>query len=117
MPPAAWQRPEHSWHSDDGWAAGEAGELSPHCAQCGDHGRSLLFPRVLASTILELKPRQVRAGGMQLSPERRVPPAEHLETRVQRLVTDWETIRAFLEVVRCGSFRSASEKTGQSVNA
>lgn len=54
---------------------------------------------------------------MQLSPERRVPPAEHLETRVQRLVTDWETIRAFLEVVRCGSFRSASEKTGQSVNA
>jgi DNA-binding transcriptional LysR family regulator len=29
---------------------------------------------------------------------------------------DWESIRIFLEVVRCGSFRSASERLGMSVN-
>src|ERR1700712_1991485 len=29
---------------------------------------------------------------------------------------DWESIRIFLEVVRCGSFRSASDSLGMSVN-
>jgi len=54
---------------------------------------------------------------MQLNPERRVPLAEHEEQRIPRLISDWEAVRVFLDVVRCGSFRSASERHGQSVNA
>jgi DNA-binding transcriptional LysR family regulator len=54
---------------------------------------------------------------MQLYPERRVPITEHEEPRIPRLVSDWEAVRVFLDVVRCGSFRSASERLGQSVNA
>ena len=30
---------------------------------------------------------------------------------------DWETVRTFLELVRCGSFRSAAERLGLSPNA
>ena len=32
-------------------------------------------------------------------------------------VTDWEAAHVFLEVARCGGFRAASQKLGQSVNA
>jgi DNA-binding transcriptional LysR family regulator len=32
-------------------------------------------------------------------------------------ISDWEAAHIFLEVVRCGSFRAASQKLGQSVNA
>ena len=32
-------------------------------------------------------------------------------------IPDWEAAHTFLEVVRCGSFRAASQKLGQSVNA
>lgn len=32
-------------------------------------------------------------------------------------IPDWEAAHIFLEVVRCGSFRAASQKLGQSVNA
>lgn len=30
---------------------------------------------------------------------------------------DWDSVRIYLEVVRCGSFRSASDRLGQSINA
>ena len=36
---------------------------------------------------------------------------------VPRTVPNWEAARIFLEVVRSGSFRAASENLGQSVNA
>src|SRR5689334_13788786 len=32
-------------------------------------------------------------------------------------IPDWEAAHIFLEVVRCGSFRAAAQKLGQSVNA
>jgi DNA-binding transcriptional LysR family regulator len=32
-------------------------------------------------------------------------------------IADWEAAHTFMEVVRCGSFRAASQKLGQSVNA
>jgi DNA-binding transcriptional LysR family regulator len=49
--------------------------------------------------------------------DRGVPPEERLQARGQAPRPDWEAIRIFLEVVRCGSFRSASERLGLSVNA
>ncbi|MET0876096.1 MAG: LysR family transcriptional regulator [Tardiphaga sp.] len=52
---------------------------------------------------------------MQQSVERGVPPQEHLAGSLNRL-TDWDAARVFLEVVRCGSFRSAAERLGQSIN-
>jgi DNA-binding transcriptional LysR family regulator len=48
--------------------------------------------------------------------DRGVPPEERLEGRGQAVRPDWEAIRIFLEVVRCGSFRSASDRLGLSVN-
>ncbi|MBC7579460.1 MAG: LysR family transcriptional regulator [Tardiphaga sp.] len=47
--------------------------------------------------------------------ERGVPQQEHLAGSLQRL-TDWDAARIFLEVVRSGSFRSAAERIGQSIN-
>ncbi len=47
--------------------------------------------------------------------ERGVPQQEHLAGSRSRL-TDWDAARIFLEVVRCGSFRSAAEQLGQSIN-
>ena len=35
----------------------------------------------------------------------------------QRVLTDWDGVRVFLQVVRHGSFRAAAEHMGQSVNA
>jgi len=32
-------------------------------------------------------------------------------------LTDWDAARIFLEVTRCGSFRSAAERLGLSINA
>jgi len=53
---------------------------------------------------------------MQLLWKRGVRPAEHGEVPA-RTTPDWEAIRIFLKVVQCGSFRSAAEQLGQSVNA
>jgi DNA-binding transcriptional LysR family regulator len=52
---------------------------------------------------------------MHLAVERGVP----LEERktVTAGLTDWDAARIFLEVVRCGSFRSAAERLGLSINA
>ena len=52
---------------------------------------------------------------MRVLPERGVPQEEHLRGNLNRL-TDWDAARVFLEVVRCGSFRSAAERLGQSIN-
>jgi DNA-binding transcriptional LysR family regulator len=52
---------------------------------------------------------------MRTLPERGVLRDEHLRSSLNRL-TDWDAPRVFLEVVRCGSFRSAAERLGQSVN-
>jgi DNA-binding transcriptional LysR family regulator len=49
--------------------------------------------------------------------ERGVPEAEQAMRAVTKPAPDWESARIFLEVVRAGSFRKASEATGQSVNA
>ena len=51
---------------------------------------------------------------MRLLAKRGVPLAEHQNART---LADWDNARVFLEVVRSGSFRSAAEKLGQSINA
>jgi len=48
--------------------------------------------------------------------ERGVPQEERQIEKLQRL-PDWDVARIFLEVVRCGSFRSAAERLGQSINS
>jgi DNA-binding transcriptional LysR family regulator len=53
---------------------------------------------------------------MQASDERGVPQAEHALQAAARNAPDWESARVFLEVVRAGSFRRASEACGQAVN-
>ena len=42
---------------------------------------------------------------------------EHRDGSASRPIPDWDSVRVFLEVVRHGSFRSAAEQLGQSVNA
>ena len=54
---------------------------------------------------------------MQLLWKRGVLPAEHNNEAANRQTPDWESVRVFLKVVQCGSFRSAAEQLGQSVNA
>ena len=49
--------------------------------------------------------------------ERGVPKAEQAMRAMSKPAPDWESARIFLEVVRAGSFRKASEASGQSVNA
>lgn len=48
-------------------------------------------------------------------PERDVVQKEDTARRESRL-SDWESARIFLEVARCGSFKVASERLGQSIN-
>ncbi len=52
---------------------------------------------------------------MHLALERGVPQEEHHKTALGSL-TDWDAARIFLEVVRCGSFRSAAERLDLSIN-
>ena len=54
---------------------------------------------------------------MQALEDRGVPQGEHAMRSEPRSVPDWEAARVFLEVVRHGSFRAASDRLGQSVNA
>jgi len=58
---------------------------------------------------------------MPLIQDRGVPPLEHPATAKgvsleKGASFDWDNARIFLEVVRCGSFRSAAERLGQSIN-
>jgi DNA-binding transcriptional LysR family regulator len=53
---------------------------------------------------------------MRLLLERGVPPEERQRIAAGSL-TDWDAARVFLEVVRCGSFRSAAERLELSINA
>lgn len=53
---------------------------------------------------------------MQTDSRRGVPSVEHSGNAPALRMPDWETIRIFLEVARCGSFRAASERLGTSVN-
>ena len=48
--------------------------------------------------------------------ERGVPLEERSKTNLSGL-SDWDAARIFLEVVRCGSFRSAAERLSLSINA
>src|SRR6266571_2748372 len=52
---------------------------------------------------------------MRLVVERGVPQEERDRSNLNFL-TDWDAARIFLEVVRCGSFRSAADRLGQSIN-
>src|SRR6202171_3942703 len=52
---------------------------------------------------------------MRLVLERGVPQEERHKVAVGSL-TDWDAARVFLEVVRCGSFRSAAERLELSIN-
>ena len=52
---------------------------------------------------------------MHLAVERGVPQEER-KTATAGL-TDWDAARMFLEVARCGSFRSAADRLGLSINA
>jgi DNA-binding transcriptional LysR family regulator len=53
---------------------------------------------------------------MQPLVQRGVLPMERREVTAVGATPDWESIRLFLEVVRSGSFRAASERLGLSVN-
>jgi len=53
---------------------------------------------------------------MPLALERGVPLEERHKVALGGL-TDWDAARIFLEVVRCGSFRSAAERLELSINA
>jgi DNA-binding transcriptional LysR family regulator len=52
---------------------------------------------------------------MHLALERGVPQEEHHKVALGGL-SDWDAARVFLEVVRCGSFRSAAERLELSIN-
>src|SRR5258708_14222983 len=52
---------------------------------------------------------------MHLALERGVPREERQKAALGTL-TDWDAARVFLEVVRCGSFRSAAERLELSIN-
>jgi len=52
---------------------------------------------------------------MRLALERGVPQEERRQVALGSL-TDWDAARVFLEVVRCGSFRSAAERLERSIN-
>lgn len=52
---------------------------------------------------------------MHLALERGVPPEERVKAPLASL-SDWDAARVFLEVVRCGSFRSAAERLSLSIN-
>src|ERR1700675_264887 len=52
---------------------------------------------------------------MRLVLERGVPQEERHKVALGGL-TDWDAARVFLEVVRCGSFRSAAERLELSIN-
>jgi DNA-binding transcriptional LysR family regulator len=52
---------------------------------------------------------------MRLVVERGVPQEERQKVAIGSL-TDWDAARVFLEVVRCGSFRSAAERLDLSIN-
>ena len=52
---------------------------------------------------------------MHLALERGVPQEERRQVALGSL-TDWDAARVFLEVVRCGSFRSAAERLELSIN-
>src|SRR5712671_3492345 len=53
---------------------------------------------------------------MHLAVKRGVPQEERKKIPLGNL-TDWDAARIFLEVTRCGSFRSAAERLGLSINA
>lgn len=53
---------------------------------------------------------------MYSTAQRGVPQKVHPRTAQSGTAPDWDSIRIFLEVVRSGSFRSASERLGQSIN-
>jgi DNA-binding transcriptional LysR family regulator len=53
---------------------------------------------------------------MHLAVERGVPQEERQKVTLGSL-SDWDAARIFLEVVRCGSFRSAAERLSLSINA
>ena len=53
---------------------------------------------------------------MHLAVERGVPSEERRQVALNSL-KDWDAARVFLEVARCGSFRSAADKLGLSINA
>lgn len=52
---------------------------------------------------------------MQSNRQRRAPSGDRSES-ARRTSPDWESIRWFLEVARCGSFRAAAERTNVSIN-
>jgi DNA-binding transcriptional LysR family regulator len=54
---------------------------------------------------------------MRPSKKNNKPRGEHWAREELPTVPDWEAAHIFLEVARCGSFRAASQKTRQSVNA
>ena len=54
---------------------------------------------------------------MRASKKNNKPPGQHWALEEFPAVPDWEATHVFLEVARCGSFRAASQKLRQSVNA
>jgi len=47
---------------------------------------------------------------------RGVPLAEHFVSHFESTMPDWESVRVFLDVARCGSFRASAEHLNMSIN-
>jgi len=54
---------------------------------------------------------------MRSSQKKQGPRGEQWSVSDSPTVTNWEAAHIFLEVARCGGFRAAAQKLGQSVNA
>src|SRR5689334_22617052 len=54
---------------------------------------------------------------MRAAPKKNEPREKQWSVSGSPVIPDWEAAHIFLEVARCGGFRAASQKLGQSVNA
>ena len=54
---------------------------------------------------------------MRTAPKKNQPREKQWTVTGSPVIPDWEAAHVFLEVARCGGFRAASQKLGQSVNA
>lgn len=69
-----------------------------------------------APLIMSLPTKSLPTKSLPTKPLPAKPASTNLKPVLANL-TDWDAARIFLEVVRCGSFRSAAERLGLSINA
>ena len=89
--------------------------LWPVGGWCSDHGRSFRAPVAKLAVLCEVT--VVAGDRMHTIANRGGPQDEHADAGAGIAAPDWEAVRALLQVVRFGSFRSAAERLGTSPNA